>query len=266
MYEVKGKIYRGSSNNTVISIAQEFPYTHFERVLSGNWEDNTNDEIVSEVLRIVYMELDPSNAIQKIDNHQRESEVAIDNLSRVVKDAEELVAEIGEKTKALDTKADTLREKTEEIDIRITQLDGLVNSVAKQFILSTELSEEQKESILSQYKVVGVGDTVFPNEIVNIGGELFRMVQGNPITIHAENWLEDASLFAPFLQRKVVVEDEGAGEEIVVDVVDEFKQPQGGHDAYKTGDKVMFDGEVWESTMDGNVWSPAGYPAGWKKA
>lgn len=45
-----------------------------------------------------------------------------------------------------------------------------------------------------------------------------------------------------------------------------YKQPTGGHDAYKKGDKVTFNGDTWESTIDNNVWSPSDYPQGWKKA
>lgn len=44
---------------------------------------------------------------------------------------------------------------------------------------------------------------------------------------------------------------------------DEWVQPTGSHDAYGIGDRVTFEGAVWESTIDGNVWSPTGYPAGW---
>lgn len=45
----------------------------------------------------------------------------------------------------------------------------------------------------------------------------------------------------------------------------ELVQPLGGHDAYKTGDRVMYQGKVYESTIDGNVWAPDVYPAGWKE-
>jgi hypothetical protein len=41
-------------------------------------------------------------------------------------------------------------------------------------------------------------------------------------------------------------------------------QPLGGHDAYKIGDRVTFNGKVYESAINGNVWSPTAYPAGWK--
>lgn len=32
---------------------------------------------------------------------------------------------------------------------------------------------------------------------------------------------------------------------------------------YMTGDRVLFEGQVYESTIDNNVWSPSTYPAGW---
>lgn len=40
-------------------------------------------------------------------------------------------------------------------------------------------------------------------------------------------------------------------------------QPQA-HNPYRLGDRVSFRGSVYESTMDGNVWSPAAYPQGWR--
>lgn len=46
-----------------------------------------------------------------------------------------------------------------------------------------------------------------------------------------------------------------------------FVQPTGSHDAYQTGDKVHFptiNDPVYESLIDGNVWSPLTYPAGWQ--
>ena len=46
---------------------------------------------------------------------------------------------------------------------------------------------------------------------------------------------------------------------------DEWVQPVGASDAYSKGDRVTFEGAVWESVIDANVWSPSAYPAGWKK-
>ena len=40
-------------------------------------------------------------------------------------------------------------------------------------------------------------------------------------------------------------------------------RPSGAHDAYNLGDRVRYNGKVYESVIDGNVWSPDVYPAGW---
>ena len=47
-------------------------------------------------------------------------------------------------------------------------------------------------------------------------------------------------------------------------VIPDWVQPTGAHDAYNTGDQVMFEGQVWESLIDANTWSPTAYPAGWQ--
>lgn len=43
-----------------------------------------------------------------------------------------------------------------------------------------------------------------------------------------------------------------------------WSQPTGAHDSYNTGDIVDFNGTLYESLIDGNVYSPEAYPAGWK--
>lgn len=42
-----------------------------------------------------------------------------------------------------------------------------------------------------------------------------------------------------------------------------FVQPTGAHDAYQTGDRVTYNGHIYESTINNNVWSPDTYPQGW---
>lgn len=44
----------------------------------------------------------------------------------------------------------------------------------------------------------------------------------------------------------------------------ELVQPTGAHNAYSNGDKITYNGKHYISTMDGNVWSPDAYPAGWQ--
>ena len=44
----------------------------------------------------------------------------------------------------------------------------------------------------------------------------------------------------------------------------EFVQPTGAHDAYQIGDRVLYNGKVYESTIANNAYSPDVYPQGWK--
>lgn len=43
-----------------------------------------------------------------------------------------------------------------------------------------------------------------------------------------------------------------------------WSQPTGAHDAYNTGDIVDYNGTLYKSTIDGNVWAPDAYPGGWE--
>ena len=44
-----------------------------------------------------------------------------------------------------------------------------------------------------------------------------------------------------------------------------WSQPTGAHDAYNKGDIVDYRGILYESLIDGNIYSPEAYPAGWTK-
>lgn len=53
-----------------------------------------------------------------------------------------------------------------------------------------------------------------------------------------------------------------------------WQQPSGSTDAYRIHvdaegaahpEQVTFEGAVYETTIDNNVWSPTGYPAGWRQ-
>ena len=46
--------------------------------------------------------------------------------------------------------------------------------------------------------------------------------------------------------------------------VPDFVQPTGAHDVYNVGDRVKYNGHVYESTIANNAYSPDAYPQGWK--
>lgn len=67
--------------------------------------------------------------------------------------------------------------------------------------------------------------------------------------------LTPANVWEPGLSGwREVVEEGGAPE---------WVQPTGATDAYSKGDRVSYNGKVYESVIDGNVWSVDEYPAGW---
>lgn len=86
------------------------------------------------------------------------------------------------------------------------------------------------------------------DERVQYQGTLYRVVQAH--TSQAD-WTPDKT---PALF--VVVS---------LDEWPEWVQPTGAHDAYHKGDKVTFEGKHYVSLIDGNVYSPAVYPAGWEE-
>ena len=63
------------------------------------------------------------------------------------------------------------------------------------------------------------------------------------------------------LRKKVEVLPEGAQAPAAPAA---WVQPTGAQDAYAIGARVTFNGSVYESKINANVWSPTAYPAGWK--
>lgn len=58
--------------------------------------------------------------------------------------------------------------------------------------------------------------------------------------------------------------EEGGNDDDPSADVPDFVQPTGAHDAYNVGDRVKYNGHVYESLITGNTYSPEAYPQGWK--
>ena len=86
-------------------------------------------------------------------------------------------------------------------------------------------------------------------------GVLYKVLQAH--TSQA-GWEPDIapSLFA----KNLIVKDEN-GEQVDIP---EWEQPDSTN-PYMTGDKVRFEGKVYQSLIDNNVWSPTDYPQGWEE-
>ena len=88
------------------------------------------------------------------------------------------------------------------------------------------------------------------DERVRYEGILYRCLQAH--TSQAA-WTPAA---APSLWAKVLIPDPN--------VIPEWEQPDSTN-PYQIGDRVMFNGKVYESVISNNIWSPTQYPAGWKE-
>ena len=112
------------------------------------------------------------------------------------------------------------------------------------------LTDEQAETVPDAFPAWSAGIAYGVGKRVRFNGLLYKCVQAHT---SQEGWEPDKT---PALWVRI-----GEPGEIPV-----WVRPTGAQDAYNTGDKVHYpiaDSTVYESTIDGNVWSPDEYPAGW---
>ena len=121
---------------------------------------------------------------------------------------------------------------------------------------------EQFAATLTDEEALDGGELLFPRwsgdsvaysvgDRVYYDGVLYKVVQAHT---SLPTWTPDitASLFA-----KVLIPSDDP------EVIPDWEQPESTN-PYMTGDKVRYEGHIYESLIDYNIWSPAGYPAGWR--
>lgn len=133
---------------------------------------------------------------------------------------------------------------------------GIANSEAANFRATVDAliqSMTDKEAVASQVLFPNwqSGKSYALNERVRYDGKLYKVLQAHT---SQDDWTPDvaASLFACLLT------DEEGG------TIQEWVQPDSTN-GYSAGDKVTYNGAIYTSLIDNNVWSPADYPAGWNK-
>ena len=87
------------------------------------------------------------------------------------------------------------------------------------------------------------------NERVRYGGRIFKVLQNHT---SQEDWTPSR---APSLFAEILTSETGEPQE--------WQQPSSTN-PYLTGDKVIYNGQIYESLIDNNIWSPVDYPQGWK--
>lgn len=113
------------------------------------------------------------------------------------------------------------------------------------------VSDEEVESVMVLFPQWKVNTTYIVNQRVRYGNNIYKVLQDH--TSQAD-WTPDV---APSLFAALLVNEE-TGEIL------EWTQPDSTN-PYMIGDRVLFEGKVYESVIDNNSWSPADYAASWKE-
>lgn len=132
-------------------------------------------------------------------------------------------------------------------------LDDFLEMQAEEYLLNADVPDEEKNRWISIFEPFRVGVNYPIGKKIQYDGTVYEVIQSH--TTQAD-WLPSdvPSLFKVFLQGET---EDGT------EVIHDWKEPAGGHDAYNAGDKVRFEGSIYESTINNNVWSPSSYPQGW---
>ena len=121
--------------------------------------------------------------------------------------------------------------------------------------LLPNLSDEQALQVPLMFPKWQEGKEYVVGDRVLYLGTLYKVLQAH--TSQA-GWEPDItpSLFA----KNLIIKDD-SGEQVDIP---EFEQPDSTN-PYMKGDKVKFEGKVYQSLIDNNVWSPSAYPEGWEQ-
>ena len=113
------------------------------------------------------------------------------------------------------------------------------------------LTDDQALKVPDLYKAWEPGKAYEAGERVTYDGTLYKILQ---VHTSQAGWAPGT---APSLFAEILPGQDGTD-------IGEWVQPDSTN-PYMKGDCCRFEGEVYESIIDENVWSPADYPAGWKK-
>lgn len=109
------------------------------------------------------------------------------------------------------------------------------------------LTDEQAETVTTLFPEWAINTAYLVGDRVQYNDLLYRCVQAHT---SQDDWTPDV---VPALWVRTSTDE-----------WPEWVRPTGSHDAYNIGDKVTYKGAHYISLIDGNVYSPEEYPAGWE--
>lgn len=134
----------------------------------------------------------------------------------------------------------TKTELQKKVQLIRSQLDSVIIDISDEKAL-------QSRNLFKKWNGNGIFYQIDERFIYN--DILYKVLQAH---ISQLDWAPDVT---PSLYTKVLIPDEN--------IIPEWEQPDSTN-GYMIGDKVTFEGQIYESLIDNNIWSPAAYPAGWQ--
>ena len=122
-------------------------------------------------------------------------------------------------------------------------------------MFAASLTDEQAMEVVAVYDPWTVGKAYAVGDFLTYGvngvgdPQLYKVAQAHT---SQDDWKPDATAS---LYVAIGLDDSG---------FPVWSQPTGAHDAYNTGDIVNYNGTLYRSLIDGNVYAPEAYPAGWE--
>ena len=143
----------------------------------------------------------------------------------------------------------------DDLETPISQLEEInmsMQSLAKigKLVANQVTDDVVALTIQEFYDVWAANVNYVKGQYINHEAVLYKVLQDH---MSQADWTPNAS---PSLFAKVLIDPSG-------ETIPEWVQPDSTN-AYMIGDKVKFEGHVYESLIDNNIWSPSAYPAGWK--
>ena len=116
------------------------------------------------------------------------------------------------------------------LDARLKEINDSLNNIA----------DEDATAVVALFEKWSPNKTYEVGQRLRYLNKLYRVVQAHT---SQEGWEPDK---VPALFTEIAKPGE----------IPEWRQPTGAQDAYNIGDLVRYNGQIWESTIDNNVWAP----------
>ena len=151
----------------------------------------------------------------------------------------------------------------EVVKIELTEEEQLIEQTNKAMEifninfndLLPDLTDEQALEMPLLFPKWQAGKEYVVGDRVLYLGTLYKVIQA-----HTSQYGWEPDITPSLFAKNLIVKDDD-GEQVDIP---EWEQP-GSTNPYMKGDKVRFEGKVYQSLIDNNVWSPATYPQGWEE-